>query len=122
MQILPAVGRTAQVRKRLICGKVVLNPTAAVARTVVSVSFGLDQLLPGAVAEQDGTFCIENYVSDVNKSTSARLYVTSFCHPEDVTLVDIPFWPHLRRRTGFTGKRILIGPGTRTSVGDVHVH
>lgn len=81
-QILPAAGGIAQVQKRLICGKVALNPTAAVARTVVSVSFGLDALLPGAVTEQDGTFCIENYVSDVNKSTSARLYVTSFCNPE----------------------------------------
>lgn len=120
-QIFPAAGRIAQVRKRLICGKVVLNPTAAVARTVVSLSFGSDGLLPGAAAEQDGTFCIENYVSDLSKSTSARLYVTSFCRPNDVTLVDIPFWPRLRGRKMFSGKPIIIGPGSRTSVGDVNV-
>lgn len=38
-----------------------------------------------------------------------------------MTLVDIPFWAHLRGRRRFSGKRILIGPGTRTSVGDVNV-
>ncbi len=121
LPIFSIVGRIAQVRKRLICGKVVSSPAAGVTRTVVSLFFGPDGLLPGAAAEQDGTFCIENYVSDLSKSTSARLYVTSFCRPDDVTLVDVPFWPRLRGHKMFSGKRIIIGPGSRTSVGDVNV-
>ena len=118
--ILLTPGTLAQVRKRLVCGRVV-SDTAAIARTEVSLYLSDDGLLPGAAAERDGTFCVENYVDDLSKRTTARLYVASFCSPDDLTLVNVPFWPRLRRETRFSGKRIIIGPGSRTSVGNVGV-
>lgn len=114
-------GSSAQLGKRLIGGKAVLNTNAAIARTQVSLYFAGNDLLPGAATERDGTFFIENYVSDLSKSTSARLYVTSFCRHDDVTLVDVPFWPWLRREPRFSGKPITVGPGSFTSVGNVDV-
>jgi hypothetical protein len=114
-------GSIAQLGKRLVCGKAVVNTTAAVARTEVGLYFAGNDLLPGAATERDGTFCIENYVSDLSKPMPARLYVTSFCHPNDVALVNIPFWPRLRREPRFSGKRIIVGPGGLTSVGNVDV-
>jgi hypothetical protein len=113
-------GGIAQVRKRSVCGKVILNPTN-VARTEVSLYFANNSLLPGAATERDDTFCIENYVSDLSKPMPARLYVSSFCHPNDVALVNVPFWPRLRRDLRFAGKRIMVGRGSRTNVGDVDV-
>lgn len=114
-------GSIAQLGKRLVCGKAVVNTTAAVARTEVGLYFAGNDLLPGAATERDGTFCIENYVSDLSKPMPARLYVTSFCRPNDVALVNIPFWPRLRRKPGFSGKQITVGPGSLTNVGDVDV-
>lgn len=113
-------GGIAQVRKRSVCGKVILNSTN-VARTEVGLYFAGNSLLPGAATAPDGTFCIENYVGDLRKAMPARLYVTSFCHPNDVALVNIPFWPRLRREPRFSGKRIVVGPGDLTNVGNVDV-
>ena len=115
-------GSIAQVRQRTVCGKVIFNNTdTTVARTQVTLYFGDDALIPGAITDRDGTFCIENFVSDLNKSTPARLYVTSFCRPDDVTLVDVPFWPRLRRNPRFAGKHIRVGPGSRPPIDDVGV-
>ena len=125
LPIFPIAGRITQVRKRLVCGRVVDTRGIAVARTVVSLYFGpgdgFDELIPGAATEPDGTFCIENNVRDLNESTSARVFVRSFCRLDDATLVDWPFWPHSRRDRTFKGKRIVVGPGSRTNVGDVGV-
>lgn len=104
---------SAQVLKRSICGKVALNTTEAVDRTEVLLYFEGAHLIPGATAQPDGTFCIDNYVGDLSQSTPAQLYVTSFCRPDDVTLVDVPFWSPLRKIPRFSGKRITIGPGKR---------
>lgn len=117
--ILLAPRATAQVQKRLVCGKVVSDNAAA--RTEVSLYFADDALAPAAVAERDGTFCVENYVRDLSKSTPARLYVAAFCRPDDLTLVNVPFWPRLRTRAKFSGKRITVGPGSTTRVGDTDV-
>jgi hypothetical protein len=112
----------AQVRERSVCGKVILNITAStVAKTQVTLYFADDALLPGAITDREGNFCIESFVSELSKSTPARLYVTSFCRPDDVALVDVPFWPRLRREPRFAGKRIMVGPGSRSAIGDVHV-
>jgi len=116
---LSITGSIGQVRKRLICGKVISHPASLDTWTVVSLSFGDDGLVPGAAIEKDGSFCIESYVSDLTESTSARLYVTSFCRSGDVTIVDVPFWPILRREKMFSGKRIAIGPGNRTNLGEL---
>lgn len=116
--LMPAT--VAQVRKRLICGKV-MWATAPITRTEVSLYFSDNSLLPGTATEADGTFCIENYVSDPGQTTSARLYVASICHPDDLTLVDVPFWPQLRREAQFSGKRVIVGPGSITNVGNVGV-
>ncbi len=116
-----ASGSSAQVHTRLVCGKVVLNPTLAFARTVVMLSFGNESLLPGAVTEEDGTFCVEDHVNDLADKTAARLYASSFCRLDDVTLVEAPFWPYLRRRNMYSGENVVIGPGARTTVGNVDV-
>ena len=113
-------GDVAQVRKRSICGKVTLK-SINVARTEVSLYFADSSLLPGTVAESDDTFCIENFVSDLTKAKPARLYVASFCHLNDVPLVNVPFWPRLRKDPRFSGKRIILGPGERTNLGNVDV-
>jgi hypothetical protein len=115
-------GSNGQVRQRSICGKVIFNISATtVARTQVALYFADDALIPGATTDRDGTFCIENFVSDLTKSTPARLYVTSFCRPDDVTLVNVPFWPRLRRDSRFAGKHIMVGPGSRTTIRDFDV-
>jgi hypothetical protein len=111
----------AQVLKRSICGKVALNTTEAVARTEVLLYYEGLELFPGAAAEPDGTFCIDNYVGDLSQSIPAQLYVMSSCRLDDVTLVDVPFWSPLRKIPRFSGKRITVGPGNATSVGSVNV-
>jgi len=111
----------AQVQKRSVCGKVILNTTEALARTEVKLYFPDTSLIPTAVAEPDGTFCIENFVADLSKTMPAQLYVTSFCRSDDLTLVDVPYWPELRKEPQFSGKRIVVGPGNRTSAGTVDV-
>ncbi len=113
----------AQIQKRSVCGRVANIPGGA-ARTEALLYFGpggFDELLPGAVTEPNGAFCIENSVRDLTERTSARLYITSFCHSDDVTLVNAPFWPGLRKQTRFAGKHIIIDRGNLTSVGDVDV-
>ncbi len=111
----------AQVLKRSVCGKVTLDTTEAVARTEVTLYFEDASLIPAAVAQPDGTFCIDNYVSDLSQSMPAQLYVTSFCRPNDLTLVDVPVWPPLRKEPRFSGKRITVGPGSATNAGSVDV-
>jgi len=78
-------------------------------------------LNPGVITDRDGNFCIENFVGDLTHRTTARLYVESFCRPDDVILVAAPFWPRLRRKRGFSGKRLIISPGSVTSVGDIDI-
>lgn len=114
-------GSVAQVQKRSICGRVVLNTSNAIAKTEVILDYAGIELNPGVITDRDGTFCIENFVGDLTQSTTARLYVASFCRPDDVILVAAPFWPRLRREPGFSGKQIIVGPGSLTSVGDVDV-
>ncbi len=111
----------AQVRKRSICGKVTSNSTEAVARTEARLYFEDASLIPTAVAEADGTFCIENFVADLSETTPAQLYVTSYCRPNDLTLVDVPFWPEMRKETRYSGKRVMVSPGNVTNVGAVEV-
>jgi len=109
----------AQVQKRSVCGKVILNTTEAVALTEVYIYFPNADLIPAAGAEPDGTFCIETFVADLSKTRPAQLYVTSLCRPNDLTLVDVPYWSALRKEPRFSGKRIMVGPGNLTSVGSV---
>jgi hypothetical protein len=109
----------AQVRKRLVCGKVILNTTEAVGLTEVYIYFPNAHLIPAAGAEPDGTFCIETFVADLSKTMPAQLYVTSLCRPNDLTLVDVPYWSALRKEPRFSGKRIMVGPGNLISVGSV---
>ena len=122
--IFPIVGAITQGRKRLVCGRAITIPGIVVARTEAILYFGsggIDELLPGAAAEPSGSFCIEDHVRDLNERTQARLYVTAFCYPDDVTLVNVPFWPRMRKDSRFAGKPITVGPGSRTTVGDVDV-
>jgi hypothetical protein len=109
----------AQVQKRLVCGKVILNTTEAVALTEVYIYFPNADLIPAAGAEPDGTFCIETFIADLSKTMPAHLYVTSLCRPNDLTLVDVPYWSALRKEPRFSGKRIMVGPGSLISVGSV---
>jgi hypothetical protein len=111
----------AQVRKRSICGKVVSNTNEAAARTEVHLYFEDASLIPGAVAEAEGSFCIENFVDDLSRTAPAQLYVTSFCRAGDLTLVNVPFWPEMRKEPQYAGKRIIVGPGEVTSAGSVDV-
>lgn len=113
-------GSMAQIRKRSLCGRVV-NIPEGVDSTEVVLYFGpggFEEFLPSFVPEPNGTFCIENYARD---HTSARLYVASFCRPDDVMLVAAPFWPVLRKERRFAGKNIVIDRGDLTRVGDVDV-
>lgn len=113
-------GSRAQIRKRSVCGRVVNIPNG-VDRTEVVLYFGpggFEEFLPSFVPEPNGTFCIENYARD---HTSARLYVASFCRPDDVMLMAAPFWPVLRKEKGFAGKDIVIDRGDLSRVGDVDV-
>jgi len=114
-------GSVAQVQKRSVCGKVVLNTSDAVAKTEVILDYAGIELNPSVVTDHDGTFCIENFVGDLSQSTTARLYVTSLCRPDDVILVPAPFWPVLRKEKRFAGKGVILNPGSRTTVGDVKV-
>src|SRR5439155_2589396 len=115
-------GSMAQIRKRSVCGKVVNIPDE-VARTEALLYFGpggFEELLPGVVTEPNGAFCIENSVGDLTERIPARLYVASFCRPADLTLVDAPFWPVLRKERQFAGKDIVIDRGDLTRVGDIN--
>lgn len=114
-------GSVAQVRKRSICGKVVLNRSDAFAKTEVILDYAGIELNPSVITDRDGSFCIENFVGDLSQSTTARLYVASFCRPDDVVLVAAPFWPVLRKERRFAGKDIVIDQGDLTRVGDVDV-
>lgn len=114
-------GSVAQVQKRSVCGKVILNSSDAVAKTEVILDYAGLELNPSAATDQDGTFCIENFVGDLSQSTSARLYVTSLCRPDDVMLVAAPFWPVLRKERRFAGKDIIINREGVTRVGDIDV-
>lgn len=114
-------GSDAQVRKRSICGKVVLNTSDAVAKTEVILGYAGIELNPGVTTDQNGTFCIDNFVGDVSQSIPARLYVASFCRHDDLTLVAAPFWPVLRKERRFAGKQIVIDRGDLTRVGDINV-
>jgi len=114
-------GSVAQVRKRSVCGKVVLNASDAVAKTEVILDYAGIELSPGVITDRDGTFCIENFVGDLTQSTTARLYVASFCRHDDVLLVAAPFWSVLRKERRFAGKEIVIDRGDLTRVGDVDV-
>jgi len=114
-------GSVAQVQKRSVCGRVVLNTSNAIAKTEVILDYAGIELNPGVITDRDGTFCIENFVGDLTQSTTARLYVASFCRPDDVILVAAPFWPVLRKERLFAGKDIVINPGDITRVGEVNV-
>lgn len=114
-------GSVAQVRKRSICGKVVLNRSDAVAKTEITLDYKGIELNPGVITDRDGSFCIENFVGDRSQSMSARLYVASFCNPDDLVLVAAPFWPVLRKERWFAGKHIVIDQGDLTRVGDLEV-
>lgn len=114
-------GSVAQVQKRSVCGRVVLNTSNAIAKTEVILDYAGIELNPGVITDRDGNFCIENFVGDLTQSTTARLYVASFCRPDDVILVAAPFWPVLRNERRFAGKDIVIDRGTLTRVGDVDV-
>jgi hypothetical protein len=112
----------AQVLKRSICGKVALNTTEAVARTEVLLYYEGLELFPGAAAEPDGTFCIDNYVGDLSQSMPAQLYVMSFCCPDDETLVNAPFGHPLRKiprspvtHYDWSGKRHALAESKRQS-------
>ena len=115
-------GSVAQVRKRSICGKVVLSPSDAVAKTEVILDYAGIELNPGVMTNRDGTFCIENLVGDLSQMTTARLYAASFCRSDDLVLVAAPFWPVLRKEKQFAGKDIVIDRGDLTNVGDVKVY
>jgi hypothetical protein len=114
-------GSVAQVRKRSICGKVVLNPSDAVAKTEVTLDYAGIELNPGVITNRDGSFCIENFVGDLDQRTTARLYAASFCGRDDVMLTSAPFWPVLRKESQFAGKGIVIDRGDLTRVGDIDV-
>ena len=114
-------GSVAQVRKRLICGRVALNHSEAVAQTEVILDYAGIELNPGVIADGDGTFCIDNFVSDLSQRRAARLYVVSFCRSDDVMLTAPLFWPVLRKQKRFAGKDIVIDQGDLTRVGDVDV-
>jgi hypothetical protein len=114
-------GSVAQVRKRSICGRVVLKQSEAVAQTQVILDYEGIELNPGVIADGDGTFCVDNFVTDVSQRTTARLYVMSFCRPGDVMLTAPPFWPVLRKKERFAGKDIAVDKGNLTRVGDIDV-
>lgn len=114
-------GSVAQVQKRSICGRVVLNTGNAIAKTEIILDYAGIELNPGVVTDRDGTFCIENFVGDLTRSTTARLYVASFCRTDDVRLIAAPFWPALRNERRFAGRDIVIDRGNLTRVGDVDV-
>lgn len=114
-------GSLAQVRKRSICGKVILNTSDAVAKIEVILDYAGIELNPGVITNRDGTFCIENFVGDLSQSRTARLYVVSLCRPDDVMLVTAPFWPVLRKERPFAGKEIVVDRGEVTKVGEVDV-
>jgi hypothetical protein len=114
-------GSVAQVQKRSVCGKVVLNTRDTVAKTEVILDYAGLELNPGVTTNRDGTFCIENFTGDLTQSTTARLYVASSCRPDDVMLVAAPFWPVLRKERRFAGKDVVINRGNITAVGDVEV-
>jgi hypothetical protein len=114
-------GSVAQVRKRSICGKVVLNTSDALAKTEVVLDYGGIELNPGVTTQRDGSFCIDNFVGDLGQNLTARLYVASFCRSDDLTLVAPPFWPVLRKERQFAGKDIVIERGDLTRVGDINV-
>jgi hypothetical protein len=111
-------GSVAQVQKRSVCGKVVLNTSEAVE---VILDYAGIELNPGVTTNGDGTFCIENFTGDLTQSRTARLYVASSCRPDDVMLVTAPFWPVLRKERQFAGKDIVINRGNITAVGGVDV-
>jgi hypothetical protein len=114
-------GSVAQVRKRSICGKVVLNTSDAVAKTEVLLDYAGIELNPGVTTDRDGTFCIDNFVGDLGLGSTARLFVASFCRPDDLTLVAAPFWTVLRKERRFAAKDIVIDRGDLTRVGDINV-
>jgi hypothetical protein len=114
-------GSVAQVRKRSICGRVALKHSEAVAQTEVILDYEGIELNPGVIADGDGTFCIDNFVRDLSQRRTGRLYVMSFCRPDDVMLTAPPFWPVLRKERRFAGKDIVIDGGDLTRVGDVDV-
>jgi hypothetical protein len=112
-------GSRAQVRKRSICGKVLLNGTNADAKTQVTLDYPGIELNPGIVTNPDGTFCIDNYVADTSRRTKARLFVASFCRANDLIVMPAPFWPVLRKQQRFAGKDIIIDPEDITNVPDL---
>jgi hypothetical protein len=114
-------GTVAQVRKRSICGKVVLNSSSAISKTEVTLDYAGIELNPSVITDRDGSFCVENFVGDRSQSQTARLYVASFCRADDVVLVAAPFWPVLRKERRFAGKDIVINRGDVTRVGDIDV-
>jgi hypothetical protein len=111
----------AQVRKRSICGRVALKHREVVAQTEVILDYAGIELNPGVITDGNGTFCINNFVLDFESAGTARLYVMSFCHPDDVMLTAPPFWPVLRKERRFAGKDIVIDGGDLTRVGAVDV-
>lgn len=113
-------GSIAQVQRRSVCGRVVLNASDAVAKTEVILDYAGIEVNPSVVTDPDGTFCIENFVGDRSQSTTARLYVASFCRPSDVMLMTAPFWPVLRKERLFAGKEFVINRGDITRVGEVN--
>jgi hypothetical protein len=114
-------GSVAQVRKRSICGRVALKQGEEVAQSQVILDYAGIELNPGVIANGDGTFCIDNFVRDLSQRTTARLYVMSFCRPDDVMLTAPPFWPVLRKERRFAGKGIVIDRGNLTRIGDIDV-
>jgi hypothetical protein len=98
-----------------------LNPRYEVAKTEVVLDYAGIEVNPSVITNRDGTFCIENFVSDLNEKRPARLYVAAFCRPDDVALMAPPFWPVLRKQRRFAGGNIIIGQGDLATIGDVDV-
>jgi hypothetical protein len=129
LTLLPLSGipkASHQVEKRLICGRVVDergNPVTGalvtLAPATLNPKWGADILLPGALSEKDGAFCIESFERET-KDADARLYVTATCRTGDLTLVDPPFESLPSRPSAFTGKLVNLKTD-RTDVGDINL-
>lgn len=115
-----------QVQQRLICGKVIDERGGSVSGALVTLGpaalnpvWGADVLLPGALTEKDGAFCVEWFVREI-KNADARLYVTALCRPGDITLVAPPFESLRSRPPTFTGRAVSL-KSQREDVGDIRL-
>jgi hypothetical protein len=119
----------AQMRKQLVCGRVVDAGRQPVSGAIVSLvdssspgrTNSIEGLITGVAADAQGKFCIENFLPAAAYLVNPRLYVTSPINGNAVELVDVPFTRLWARPAKFNGQLIKAGKEERTEVGDVQV-